>query len=264
MRRSVLVSLVACFLLPSAFAQQPMVRVVHASPDAPAVDVLVNDSIRAFQDIEFGDVTDYAPLDADLYNVKVVPEGAGPESAVIDADLNLLWFQRYTVVAINTLNAIEPLVIEDSPALMLPGRARFRFVHASPDAPAVDIRVQSGPFLFQNVAFRQVGEYVEIPETMVNLEVYVAGTDTLVLTVPAVSLDAGTSYTAYAVGFAGGQAPELSAILSVDRGLPLPVVINGGGPGRGASVKEPAPPAPVVINDDDLSDRLGRFTRRFR
>ena len=50
------------------------VRVVHASPDAPAVDVLV-DGQRALTDIEFREVTSYAPLRADQYDVEVVPGG---------------------------------------------------------------------------------------------------------------------------------------------------------------------------------------------
>ena len=46
------------------------VRVLHASPDAPAVDVLVNDG-EAFSNVSFGDITERAALMADTYNIKV-------------------------------------------------------------------------------------------------------------------------------------------------------------------------------------------------
>ena len=57
------------------------VRVIHASPDTPAVDVLVNDELALFSSVMFGDATEYAEAPANVYDVKVVPAGAGPESA---------------------------------------------------------------------------------------------------------------------------------------------------------------------------------------
>jgi hypothetical protein len=253
MKRSVLITLsVACALalvIPAALAGvSPQVRVVHASPDAPPVDVLVNDEIRAFEDVAFGDITDYAELDAGVYNVKVVPAGGGPEDAVIEADLNLQFYTNYTVLAVNTLENIEPVVFADSTQdvdqLALFDKARVRFFHASPDAPAVDVRVAGGPYLFEDVPFKnengQATGYLFVPEATVDIEVLVAGTDTVVLTVPAVMFDAGESYTAYAVGFAGGEEPELGALLSVDAGAELPLRINPGGPGNAAEQRRDA------------------------
>lgn len=192
------------------------VRVIHASPDAPSVDILINDSIRAFEDVAFNEITDYATLPAGTYNAKVVPAGGGPGSAVINADLNLLYYKNYTVVAVNTLDAIEPLVLEDAaePA-SIPFSARVRFVHASPNAPAVDIRVAGGPVLFANVPFKGVGSYVEVPAGRATLEVLIAGTDTVVLTVPGLDLRPMRYYTALATGLVG-DTPGLGAILAVD------------------------------------------------
>jgi hypothetical protein len=242
MRRALLVSTALlgalALTIPAALAGvSPKVRVVHASPDAPAVDILVNDEIRAFEDVVFGDITGYAELDAGVYNVKVVPAGGGPDDAVIDADLNLLYYTNYTVLAVNTLDNIEPAVFADSTQdvnqIPLIGKARVRFFHASPDAPAVDVRVMGGPYLFENVPFKnengQATDYLFVPDVTVDLEVLVAGTDTVVLTVPAVMLEQGKSYTAYAVGFAGGEEPELGALLSEDAGREFPIKIRLGG-----------------------------------
>jgi len=212
-----LVLVVAALAAVPALAQgraAAAVRVVHASPDAPSVDVLVNDSIRAFSDVTFGEITNYANLAPNVYNFKVVPTGGGAGDAVIDADANLFFYKNYTVVAVNTLDNIEPLVLQDSELPALPGRARVRFVHASPDAPAVDIKLVGGPFLFQNVSFKEVGDYVVIPATTADVEVRVAGTDTVVLTLTGLQFRGSRNYTAYAVGFAGGGSPSLTAILS--------------------------------------------------
>jgi hypothetical protein len=195
------------------FAQSgARVRVVHASPDAPAVDVWVNDSI-AFSNAPFKGITDYASLDTGTYNVQVVPTGA-TEPVVIDADLTLE-AEDYTVVAVGTLENIEPLVLVDNNAAPAEGKAHVRFVHASPDAPAVDIAVAGGPVLFSNVAFKEVGDYLPVDAGTYDLEVRVAGTDTVALEVPGLALQARTVYTVFAMGLAGGE-PALTAVPSVD------------------------------------------------
>ena len=62
------------------------VRVVHASPDAPAVDVWVNGSV-AFSNAPFEGITDYVELAPASYQVQVSPTGA-TEPIVIDANLD--------------------------------------------------------------------------------------------------------------------------------------------------------------------------------
>ncbi|MGC9356555.1 MAG: DUF4397 domain-containing protein [Anaerolineae bacterium] len=209
-------SLLILSLSSVALAQEGMarVRVVHASPDAPAVDVWVEGNV-AFSGAPFKGITDYASLDPATYNVKVVPAGA-TEPVVIEADLNLAANTDYTVVAVNTLENIEPLVLVDNNSQPAEGKAHVRFVHASPDAPAVDIAVAGGgPVLFSNVAFKGVGDYLPVDAGTYDLDVRVAGTEDVALNVPGVTLKEGTVYTIFAMGLAGGE-PALTAVPSVD------------------------------------------------
>ncbi len=197
----------------SAFAAGPRVRVVHASPDAPAVDVLVNDGV-AFSSAPFKGITNYASLAAGEYQVKVVPTGA-TTPVVISATLGLEADKDYTVVAVGQLANIEPLVLVDNNSAPAAGKAHVRFVHASPDAPAVDIAVKGGPVLFSNVAFKGVGDYLPVDAATYDLEVRLAGTNTVALEVPGLALNVGAIYTVFAMGLAGGT-PALMAVPSVD------------------------------------------------
>ena len=90
-------------------------RVIHASPDAPSVDVKLNGT-RAITELAFNESTDYAMIDAGEYNVKVVPAGLD-DPVVIDADLDLMAMD-YTVVASDVLSSITPIVLVDDNALM--------------------------------------------------------------------------------------------------------------------------------------------------
>jgi len=196
-----------------AFAQSgARVRVVHASPDAPAVDVWINDGL-AIENAPFKGITDYAPLAAGAYNIKVVPNGA-TEPVVIEADLTLE-AKDYTIVAVGLLENIEPLLLIDNNSAPAAGKAHVRFVHASPDAPAVDIAVKGGPILFSNVAFKEIGDYLPVDAGTYDLEVRLTGTETVALDVPGLALADGTVYTVFAMGLAGGE-PMLTAVPSVD------------------------------------------------
>lgn len=192
--------------------QNADVRVIHASPDAPNVDVLVNGN-AAFTDVAFKEVTEYANVPAATYDIEVVPAG---ESApvVIDAELPLKRFRDYTVIAVNTLDKIEPLVLQDYNYFAPSHKARVRFVHASPDAPAVDIAVKNGPVLFRNVEFKENTWYRYVDAGTYDLEVRLAGTNTVVLPLDGIALNGGTIYTAIAVGEVGEGT--LGAVLSAD------------------------------------------------
>jgi hypothetical protein len=212
-------------LVTSAMAADGMarVRVVHASPDAPAVDVWVNGAV-AFSNAPFKGITSYAELAPGSYQVQVSPTGA-TEPIVIDATLDLAADTDYTVVAVGTLDSIEPLVLVDNNSAPAAGKAHVRFVHASPDAPAVDIAVANGgPVLFSNVAFKGTGDYLPVDAGTYDLEVRLAGTDTVALSVPGVSLEEGKVYTVFAMGLAGGE-PALTAVPSVDASYATPATL---------------------------------------
>ena len=193
---------------PSAGTAQ--VRVAHLSPDAPAVDVYV-DGTRAVSGAAFTDVTGYLTLPVGSASVRVTPAGA-TSPAVIDTTVTLAAGRSYTVAATGLLAAIQPLVLEDDRGTT--GQAKVRFVHASPDAPAVDIAVTGGPVLFTNVPFRQGTGYPEVAPSTYDLEARPAGSAAVALKVQDVALNARTNYTIFAVGLLSNRS--LSALAVVD------------------------------------------------
>jgi LPXTG-motif cell wall-anchored protein len=125
------------------------------------------------------------------------------------------------VVAVGQLANIEPLVLIDNNSAPAAGKAHVRFVHASPDAPAVDIAVANGgPVLFSNIPFKGVGDYLPVDAGTYDLEARIAGTETVALSVPGVTLADGAVYTIFAMGLAEGE-PALTAVPSMDASYPV-------------------------------------------
>ena len=191
-------------------APKAKVRVLHACPDAPSVNVRV-DGETAIENLSFNEVTDYVSLETGSTNFKVSPTGVD-DFVVIDATLDLEGLD-YSVLAIDTLENITPLPLVDDNALS--SGARIRFVHASPDAPAVDIALAGGAVLFPNVEFGNSAGYIEVPGGTYDLEARVAGTDTVALSVPGVSVTGNRVFTIVATGLLSSE-PALGALAVLD------------------------------------------------
>lgn len=211
-----LVSIVWCSGCPGSCFLPARARVVHASPDAPAVDVCA-DGLRVFQNVEFGQATAYAQILSGTYAVRVTAAGAGCAAAgVIDAQLTLQGLTDTTVVAIDFLENIEPLVLTDDNSAPAAGNAKVRFVHVSPNAPTVDITLPDGSTLFDDVSFGESGGYIEVAAGSYDLEVRDETGTAVVLTVDNVCLENGFVYTVFAIGLLDGS-PALDVLLTVDR-----------------------------------------------
>ncbi len=201
-----------------AQTQQPpqaILRVVHAVPGAQAVDVFVDGNL-VFSNIAFGQATNYAALTAGGHTVRVVPAGAGAQGqALIDTPVELAGGSYNTVAAVGRPNSIQALPLVNSSTLPVTNQALVRVVHASPDAPPVDVAVQGGQVLFSNVGFPSASGYITVPAGTVNLEIRQAGTSNVVRSVPNVTLNGATVYSIFAIGLLNGQ-PSLSALPVVD------------------------------------------------
>jgi len=216
---------VALSVSTAAFAaDETRVRVLHASPDAPAVDIyLDNQMVDALTNVPFGTLSGYLAVPAGAHNVKVYATGTST-SPVIDANVTLATGKSYTIAATNAVASIEAQVIVDNPAPKT-GRAQVRVVHLSADAPAVDVAVDGAApadALVKGLAYPDASAYLNIPAGSYDLEVRVAGTSTVALQLDPVTVADGQSYSVFAIGSAAaGAANGLQIAVGVD-GTALP------------------------------------------
>jgi hypothetical protein len=187
------------------------VRVVHASPDAPDVDVLLNDA-EVLGDVPYLTASDYLGVPAGDQNLKV--NVAGTATTVIDADLSLVDGTDYTVIASGLAEAVEPIVLQDDNSTPAAGNARVRAIHGAPSAPSVDIYITAPGADLENtipllvsVEFGDVADYVEAPAGDYQVRVTLAGTKTVVIDSGTLTLSSGQVRTAMAVDAVGGGAP---------------------------------------------------------
>ncbi|MDS0283088.1 DUF4397 domain-containing protein [Haloarcula onubensis] len=210
------------------------VRVAHASPDAPNVDVFVDDA-KVLADVPYTAVSGYLELPAGTYQVTVAAasdaEEADEADTVVYQEDVTFEDEAYTVAAIGELDpdvsdeAFRVAVYEDSLDRLDEDTGRVRVVHASPDAPAVDVRVVDDGStvltLADGIEFGEASENVEAAAGTYSVAVFPAGADEDLDEAVFGPVDAevrdGEVLTVFAMGFVTEDAePEFELVTAYE------------------------------------------------
>jgi len=191
-------------------------RVVHASPDAPNVDVLV-DGKTVLTNVAYETASNYLTVGAGSRKIEV--RATGTSQDVISATVSLSRNKYYTVLAVDKLANITPLVLTDDNTPPASGQIKLRLVHASPTAGPVDIYVEApgagvtGSPTLTNVAFKTASSYLAVPAGSYEVYFTPTGTKTVALDSGSLSLSAGQIRTAVALDAPGGGTPLTAIVL---------------------------------------------------
>jgi hypothetical protein len=184
------------------------IRVIHLSPDAPAVDVYANEAEPAVvTDLEFPDGTEYLSVPADTYDFDVAPAGTSPGDSVLSVPgLTLEAGNSYTAVAYDELADIQALALEDDLDDVPAGQFRVRAIHVAVGVGEVDIWNVTDPGdpspIYTDVDFGDVADYIELPagEYSVGFDVDGDASPDLVFDLPDLSADEVVNLFAVAEG----------------------------------------------------------------
>ncbi|MGI8475846.1 MAG: DUF4397 domain-containing protein, partial [Thermomicrobiales bacterium] len=180
---------------------------VHASPDAPAVDVYVYGE-KVVTGLKYGSESGFRDLPAGAHHVQIAATGADPGQAVIDLPaLQLVAGKASEVAAVGLLAGITALVSEVDVHAIAPSaaglpRARVRIVHAVPGAPAVDVSVIGGDVttrLATGLGFGAAGGYTEVTAGSHAVRVTPSGTGNVVSSLASFAFLGDTVYSVYAL-----------------------------------------------------------------
>jgi hypothetical protein len=226
MKRFLFAFAAAALAAGTLFAQSTgaRVRVVHASPDAPAVDIYVNGNI-VLENLPFREYSEYLSLPVGTYNVEI--KVTGTNTVVKQLSVPLQAGKDYTAIAVGYAGGASPgfdvMLLEDDNSAPADGRIKIRVAHTAPGAPAVDVYVTT-PFetlsgkqpVLTNVPFKAASGYLSVPIGMYQARVAVAGTKTIAIDSHRLVTWGGMIRTIIAVDSRGGGAP-FDLILLPDR-----------------------------------------------
>ncbi len=144
------------------WAEYTRVRFVHASPNAPGVELYANEEpspIANSEVISYFTVTDYETLltNAATYALRL----PGDSTDVVTEPLQLYEGGKYyTLAAVGLVGAtgdqaLDLIVLEDNRMQPPEGQSRVNVYHFAPDVPPVDLSVTDGPTLLSGLAYKE-------------------------------------------------------------------------------------------------------------
>jgi len=234
------------------------VRFVHASPDAPAVDVVVDGAVVA-SDLAFGQATDALSLSPDEHQLQIVPTGEDASSAVVDTKLDPDGSTTYIVAVSGLLKDIEAKVYDVHKDDLDAGKSRLRLINLSPEDTNVDFYVTGGDKLFDDLAFGKASDYTDLDTGSYDFEVRPHDQETAALSIPAFEVQDGNAYDLLLIGTAADHT--LSVVpLTTPVATPCSAVLNIGTPDdacvRVIHASPDAPAVDIYVNGSKVIENL--------
>ncbi|HSS97444.1 MAG TPA: DUF4397 domain-containing protein [Terriglobales bacterium] len=213
-----ILSVLAIFAAGCGDEGKSQLRVVHASPDAPNVDVAVDGKV-VLNNVPYGTASDYLAVKSGSRRITVAPTGS--TTNVIDVKTDLANKKHYTVLAAGLVADIAPLQLTDDTTAPGSGKIRLRVVHGAPSAGSVDVYVtapgadiSTATPTLSNVAFKAISDYQEVPAGSYEIRVTLTGTKTVAIDSGTVALTAGQVRTVVALDAVGGGGPFTALVLA--------------------------------------------------
>lgn len=180
-------------------------RVLHAIPNGPAVDVYAG-TAKVASNAQFKTLGDYVSVSSGKSALKVVVAGQS-EPALVSEEKSLTKGKYFTLV-ITGKQAPSLLLVNDSAGKGIADKARVRVVHAAPGVPDVLVTVPSARTAsgYANLLANPLGYGTTASKSVkpTTTSIQIRGLDGhLIKEVSGIELQAGHRYDAFALGALG-------------------------------------------------------------
>jgi uncharacterized protein DUF4397 len=195
------------------------VSLYNASPDAPDLDIVVDNNRINTYPFSYTDYTGYLRFYTGNRNLKFRPYLAN--NVAIDTSFTLEADNAYSIFVTGRYNDAKAIFLKDNTTAPASGQSKVRIVNLSPDAGAINLVAsdQTTGALFSNISFQQASDFKEIAATEYDFTVRLSNGQTTLLNVPDIRFQSGWYYTIVLRGFVNppsGDTNVLSAQIIVN------------------------------------------------
>jgi hypothetical protein len=196
-----------------------LVSLYHGSPNAPDLDIEVDNRQINTYPFEYTNYTGYLRFFTGQRNLKFGPYAAS--NIVIDTAVTFEANKAYSVFVVDTYENAGIVLLDDNSDTPSSGKAKVRVIHLSPDAPEIDFAVQGETAaVAEDLSFKEATVFTEIAAQEYDFHVRSStSADQVFLTIPDITLQPGYYYTIIVRGFVtppGSNTNVLSAQIVVN------------------------------------------------
>lgn len=180
------------------------IRVLHAVPNAPNVDVYANGNLIV-SNIAFSSISDYLNLSPGTYELQLYKAGFY-DKPLLTQNVLLEPSANYTVCVV-TLGNLYLFRLRDATIATSPDSAYLRFMNLSQSSPLLNLTLPNGTQLFPSVEYLETTGYYTTSPGIYNFKVEISGGTIVSKNIKNLSLDGGKLYTIYVLGIFNGKPP---------------------------------------------------------
>ncbi|MEF9950953.1 MAG: DUF4397 domain-containing protein [Clostridium sp.] len=188
-------------------------RILHASFDAPPIDVVANGGLLA-KNLSYKNFTSYMKVVPGNYNIKVFPTG-NMFTPVLNTNIKVTPYSLLTLIVGDDAKDLKLFVIPDNTRRVIENKALIRFANISPSSDDIDVNLSNGLPLFKDIGFGEYTAYIELPPSVYHFKLISNDSGVQLLSIPNANLKAGKAYTIYAIGEPSKKAP-LEVLIPLD------------------------------------------------
>ena len=142
------------------------VRLLHAIPDGPNVDVYFNGKL-IYSNLAFGTITKYMLMPADKYKIQLFAVGTKSRPLITES-FEVQANGVYTIAITYENGEISFFVLDDTHSINNPLLSSVRFINLSPDSPLLSLRLPENIVLFDDASYLETNEYYPISPGIYN------------------------------------------------------------------------------------------------
>lgn len=185
-----------------------LVRVLHAAPNADAVDIYINDTLF-FKELSFTEFSPYVYVPEGNYTMSVYPVNT-TENPILSKYIEIDDDELLTIAIIGDNDNLDFLFIEEDTESTYGQNSKLRVVNLVPNSPRVNI-LEGENVLFPNVGYKDITRYKTVSPGTYTLNVELVENGQIVLQ-NQISITADRVYTLYALG----NIPDVEIYQSLD------------------------------------------------
>ena len=176
------------------------VSLYHGSPDAPQLDIEVDNNQINSAPFDYAEYTGYLRFYTGNRNLKFGPFASS--SVNIDTTITFEPNKAYSVFVADEFENGEVVVLNDNSDPAASGKAKVRIINLSPDAGNIDFKVAGETTTWAtDLEFKDATGFTEVDASEFDFEVRASDNDELLLSLPNTTLQSRYFYTIVIRGY---------------------------------------------------------------
>ena len=145
------------------------IRILHAVPNAPNVDVYLNGSLIT-SNLAFGKISKYIQIPPEEYEFQLFRAGTY-DKPLLSQNVQLIANANYTVSIVTLANNLYLFRLKDDNVPVSKSQAFLRFINLSSNAPLLSLALPNGITLFNEAEYLETTGYYQLSPGIYNFEV---------------------------------------------------------------------------------------------